>query len=99
MNTALLKKHISAYKQKLAKDPDKHTADLVEREERIRYYQSWTKERLLAMTEEEFYDYLSRLWAMLIWGNKHYVVDKMIADNGFDNLKRELAQLVWGRHR
>ncbi len=96
MNTALLKKHIGAYKEKLSKDPDKHTADLLEREERIHYYQSWTKERLLSMTEEDFYDYLSRLWAMLIWGNKHYVVDKMLADNGFDSLKRELSELIWG---
>ena len=96
MNIALLKKHIGTYKEKLSKDPDKHTADLLEREERIHYYQSWTKERLLSMTEEDFYDYLSRLWAMLIWGNKHYVVDKMITDNGFDSLKRELSELIWG---
>lgn len=48
------------------------------------------------MTEEDFYDYLSRLWAMLIWGNKHYVVDKMIADNGFDTVKKELSELIWG---
>jgi len=96
LNIALLKKHIGAYKEKLSKDPDKHTADLLEREERIHYYQSWTKERLLSMKEEDFYEYLSKLWAMLIWGNKHYVVDKMIADNGFDNLKRELSDLIWG---
>lgn len=96
MNITLLKKHISAYKQNLAKDPEKHTKDLTERKERIAYYQTWTKERILSMTEEDFYDYLSRLWAMLIWGNKHYVVDKMIANNGFDALKRELSELVWG---
>ena len=24
--------------------------------------------RILSMTEEDFYDFLSRLWAMLIWG-------------------------------
>ncbi|MEN6358959.1 MAG: hypothetical protein ABFD59_02700, partial [Smithella sp.] len=53
--------------------------------------------RILSMTEEDFYDYLSRLWAMLIWGNKHYVVDKMIADNGFDTVKQELAELIWGK--
>lgn len=84
MNIALLKKHISAYKQNLLKDPEKHLKDLSERQERIAYYQSWTKERILSMTEEDFYDYLSRLWAMLIWGNKQYVVDKMIADNELD---------------
>ncbi|MCE5264105.1 MAG: hypothetical protein LLG97_11295, partial [Deltaproteobacteria bacterium] len=91
MNTTLLVQHISVYKQNLLKDPEKHSKDLAERKERIAYYQSWTKERILSMTEEDFYDYLSRLWAMLIWGNKHYVVDKMIADNGFDTVKQELA--------
>ncbi len=96
MNTTLLKQHISAYKQNPLKDPEKHIKDLAERKERIAFYQSWTKDRILAMTEEEFYDYLSRLWAMLIWGNKHYVVDKMIADNGFDAIKKELAELIWG---
>lgn len=81
MNIALLKEHISVYKQNLLKDPEKHIKDLTERKDRIACYQSWTKGRILSMTEEDFYDYLSRLWAMLIWGNKHYVVDKMIADN------------------
>ena len=54
-----------------------------ERKERKEYYQSFTKDKLLAMTEEEFLEYISKLWSMLIWGNKKYVVDKMIADNGF----------------
>ena len=97
MNIALLKKHISVYKQKLLKDPEKHIKDLTERKERIAYYQSWTQDLILAMTVEGFYEYLSRLWAMLIWGNKHYVVDKMIADNGFYTVKQELAELIWGK--
>jgi hypothetical protein len=96
LNNDLLKKHVGIYKQHLQKDPEKHSRDLAERKERIAYYQSWTKERILSMTEENFYDYISKLWAMLIWGNKQYVVDKMIADNGFDAVKRELSELIWG---
>ncbi|MBN2713030.1 MAG: hypothetical protein JXR97_11465 [Planctomycetes bacterium] len=94
MDTVFLKKDVSAYKQNLLKDSEKHAKDLAERKERIAYYQSWTKARILSMKKEEFYEYLSRLWAMLIWGNKHHVVDKMIADNGFDALKRELSELI-----
>jgi hypothetical protein len=30
------------------------------------YYQGWTRERMQAMTPEALYDYLQRLWAMLI---------------------------------
>lgn len=96
MNLVILKKHIDSYKKHLAKNPEKHTEDLTERKERCEFYQGWTKERILSMTEDEFLQYMSKLWAMLIWGNKQYVVDKMIQDNGFDSLRKELAQLVWG---
>jgi hypothetical protein len=34
---------------------------------------------------------------MLIWGNKKYITNKMIEDNGFEVLKQELADLVWGK--
>lgn len=33
---------------------------------------------------------------MLIWGNKKYAVDKLIADNGFDARKKQLAELLYG---
>ncbi|MBQ8814611.1 MAG: hypothetical protein IJZ85_08970 [Lachnospiraceae bacterium] len=32
---------------------------------------------------------------MLIWGNKKYVVDKLITDNGFDNVKKQLVDLLY----
>lgn len=96
METVLLQKHISAYKKHLIEDREKHEQDLVERRQRTEYYRSWSKNRLLSMTEEEFYEYVSKLWAMLIWGNKKYVVDKLIQDNGFDAVKISLAELVWG---
>lgn len=47
------------------------------------------------MTEEAFLEYISKLWSMLIWGNKKYVVDKMIADNDFSMLKKQLAELLY----
>lgn len=67
-----------------------------ERKERKEYYQSFTKDTLLVMTEETFLEYISKLWSMLIWGNKKYVVDKLIQDNGFANLKKHLAELLYG---
>ena len=50
----------------------------------------------MAMSEDDFFKYISRLWSMLIWGNKKYVVDKLIADNGFDALKKHLAEFLYG---
>lgn len=67
-----------------------------ERKERKEYYQSFTKDKLIAMTEDEFYEYISKLWSMLIWGNKKYVVDRLISDNGFSSLKKHLAELLYG---
>ena len=67
-----------------------------ERKQRKEFYQSYTKEKLINMDESEFLSYISKLWSMLIWGNKKYVVDKLIADNGFSTLKKELAYLLYG---
>lgn len=33
---------------------------------------------------------------MLIWGNKKYIVDKLINDNGFIALKKQIAELLYG---
>jgi hypothetical protein len=96
MDNAVLKKHITKYIKKLKENRTKEKADLDERKQRIVYYQSWTKERILGMTEDDCYEYLSKLWAMLIWGNKRYAIDKIMSENGFDNLKRNIAELVWG---
>lgn len=48
------------------------------------------------MSQEQFFEYISKLWSMLIWGNKQYVADKLIADNGFDGLKKKLAEFLYG---
>lgn len=47
------------------------------------------------MDEEDLYEYISPLWAMLILGNKRYVVDKLVEDNGLDTIKQELKILLW----
>jgi len=96
MNIELLRKHISEYKGQMAADPDAYHHDLEERRDRVAYYQSWSRDRLLSMTEDDLYEYVSRLWAMLIWGNKHYVVDKLIETHGLEQVRQALADLVWG---
>ncbi len=67
-----------------------------DRKERKEYYQSFTKEKIINMTEDDFFEYISKLWSMLIWGNKKYVVDQLINDNGFTNIKKQLAELLYG---
>jgi len=96
MNKDLLKKHIKDFISKSNKDPKKFADDLKERSDIVNYYCQFTKEKILSMNEENIYEYLSKLWAMLIWGNKHYVIDKVIEDNGLNNFRKTLAELIWG---
>ena len=82
MNKNLLQKLIRNFISKTKKDPIEFNKDYKECLDLINYYQLFTKDKILSMNHENIYEYLSQLWAMLIWGNKHYVVDKIIEDNG-----------------
>ena len=96
MNIAKLNSAISEFSSKRKSNAAYYEENWEERKNRKEYYQSFTKDKLLAMTEEAFLEYISKLWSMLIWGNKKYVVDKLIQDNGFANLKKHLAELLYG---
>lgn len=87
MDTQKLDSAISGFLMKKKFNTAYYEDNWSERKERKEYYQSFTKAKLIAMTEDEFLEYISKLWSMLIWGNKKYVVDKLIADNGFSALK------------
>ena len=95
MNKSILSSAIKEFSNKKKTNAAYYEDNWAERKERKAYYQSFTKEKLLAMTEDDFYEYISNLWSMLIWGNKKYVVDKLIADNGFINIKKQLSELLY----
>ena len=96
MNQTKLTIAIEHLKCRHAENPESLQEAMEERKERIAFYQGFSTDKLLNMTEDDFYKYISRLWAMIIWGNKKFVVDKIIADNGFDNVKKQLAELLFG---
>jgi len=95
MNIEILRKHVFGYAEKYKQSPSRFEEDIKERNELSDYYRQFTKERINSMTAEEVYDYLSKLWAMLMWGNKHYVIDKIIEQNGLDKFRAALGSLVW----
>ncbi len=68
-----------------------------ERNERKSYYQAWTEEKIKNMTEDEFVEYIGKLWSMIVWGNKKYIADKIIELNGFENIKKRLIDLLYGK--
>lgn len=94
MNQQLLCKYLDYYFMSLNNDDEKD--DLQERNGREIFYKNYDYNRIINMLEDEFYDYISKLWAMVIWGNKHYIIDKYISDNGFENLKKSIATLLYG---
>lgn len=96
MNIQKLQSVIDSFVKKQKTNIAYHSENWTERKERKNYYQSYTKDKILAMSKDEFLEYISKLWSMLIWGNKKYVVDKLIADNGFSNIKNQLVDLLYG---
>ena len=80
-------KHISGIKDNAA---------LNERNERKLYYKLWTKDKIKNMTQDEFVEYIGKLWSMIVWGNKKYIADKIIELNGFENIKNRLIELLYG---
>lgn len=95
MDLAKLRQHASVYVAKISNPTPQMAETMEERASRVAYYRSWTAERLRAMSAEELLEYLSKLWAMLIWGNKQYVVDKLVAEHGLAVVREELANLIW----
>ncbi|MCL2791463.1 MAG: hypothetical protein FWD87_00060 [Spirochaetaceae bacterium] len=95
MHDIKLQTAIQNYKNKQETNPTYYSEQRAERKERREYYQSFSEDKLLGMTVEAFYEYISKLWSMLIWGNKKYIVDKIVADNGFENLKKRLTELLF----
>lgn len=90
-------KLLSAIQQfKNKQNTQKFIEILQERNERVKYYQSFTAEKIKSMNIDDMYDYISNLWSMLIWGNKKYIVDKIVRDNGFPELRENLVNLIYG---
>lgn len=96
MNTTELNALIREFKVKQTENEAYYKDHEKERSERKKFYQSFTRTKLKAMTEEDFFEFIAKLWSMLVWGNKKYVVDKLISDNGFEHLKSNLTELLYG---
>ena len=54
------------------------------------------KDKLKDMTEIEFGKLISNLWSSLFWGNKDFLVNKIIQSNGMDKIRKQLINLLYG---
>lgn len=96
MNTEKLIKYLISFRQWVKANNNQATSEQAEREMLANNVHSYTKERLQIMSEDEFFDYIAPLWAMAMWGNKHYQVDNIIEANGMPLLREQFANLIYG---
>lgn len=96
MNIQELTKYLTSFRKWFQANKAQAIAEQTEREELALKVQEYTKERLRNMSEEEFFDYIAPLWAMIMWGNKHYQVDNIIEANGMPLLREQFANLIYG---
>jgi hypothetical protein len=89
---AALKPHIRSFLRYLK--TDRFRKDQEDRLRRVRYFQDELPSRLEALSEADVAALVGELWASQIWGNKQYLVQKVIEDNGLDALREELGHLL-----
>ncbi len=97
MNEKLYSTALSNYKKWADNNKTDVESDLNERHAMCKEMQSYSKERLLKLSEEEFFNLIAPLWAMGMWGNKKYYLDNVIESNGMDLLREQLANLFYGK--
>jgi len=91
--------YVSEYKKHIYElNNQRENADLVERKERISYYQSFNKNTFMDMSEEQFQDYIAKTWASRTWGNKQYIIDLMLSSNGgLEKTKKLIFDFLFGK--
>lgn len=97
MNEKKFLSYLEKYHLWLKDHKDKAVDELAEREAHAKEMRKFNQEKLLKMTEEDFYNLLSPLWAMGMWGNKHYKINTIIEDNSLELLRVQFANLLYGK--
>ena len=98
MNKIKLKKYLEEYKVFLKNTKGTDKDGFNERKERISFYQQYTKDEVLKMDRDELLKYIGKLWATIVYGNKAYLVDKMIDTNGgLNKLTNMIAEFIYGK--
>lgn len=96
MNAKKVLSYLEQYHQWLKDHTSKATEELAEREAHAKNMQKYNKSRLMNMTANDFYNLLSPLWAMAMWGNKHYRIDNLIEINTLDLLRGQFSNFLYG---
>jgi hypothetical protein len=60
--------------------------------------QTLSQDHLPNLTPEEFGTLVKGLWASLIWGNRDYLVEKILSQNDFETIQQEFHELLYGEN-
>jgi len=89
--------YVSLYKDRLNKEFYGGEWDK-DRKSRTEYYRKvFSKNHLDALSEKELGDAIKQLWASQFWGNKDYLVNKILADNDIQKIRKSLKLLLYGK--
>lgn len=87
-----IEQHVAAFKRYMASDT--FHKDQADRRERVAFFQQQLPERLEEFSEADVIRIVKQLWASRMWGNKDYLAQKIIDDNGIDSLREQLRALT-----
>ena len=97
MNEQLFSTALKKYKKWSEANKVKAEADALDRRQMCDDVQSYTKEMIDTLTEDQLFNLIAPLWAMKIWGNKKYYVDDLIESNGLPLIREQLSNLFYGK--
>lgn len=90
------KKAIRIHLKKFSKytSGEQFRKDQENRINRVLYFQRELPKKIDELSEVEMEKIITMLWASRMWGNKQYLAQKVIADNGIEKLQHELNLLL-----
>lgn len=97
MNEIKYNELLKRYKTWCKQNPGLYQEEVKERHDYCEDMRSLTPEKIDSLTEEGFYRLMESLWALCMWGNKHYVIDRIVESNGMNSIRRELKHLLYGK--
>lgn len=97
MNDKLFSTALSNYKKWAGSNKAEVESEFNECHAMCKEMQSYTKERLQNLSQEEFFNLIAPLWAMRMWGNKKYYLDNIIQSNGIELIREQLVNLFYGK--
>ncbi|MBR0294354.1 MAG: hypothetical protein IJQ67_00355 [Bacilli bacterium] len=98
MNRQILQKYIDAYKKQIDTGVIDIKKEMESRDERVSFYREYTKDKTEKISYDDFTAYVGTLWASLMYGNKKYIVDLMIEENGgLESIAKKISSFLYGK--